>query len=259
MAKLEIISRSPNTPSNKPALLFVHGAFAGAWCWDEYFLPYFAARGYAAHAVSLRGHGNSEGELSLATLADFVADVQHAVTKLNITPVLIGHSMGGMVVQHYLSHNPVAGAILMNSVPPSGLGSSLHYMATLKPQLLAQLSLIQTLGSQFATPDMLKQALFSTNEIDADVMAKFFHAWQNEAQLAVAEMFAWQMVSKTADVPMLVIGAGKDVFFPYANTRNIAYHYGADWHIFNHLAHALMLENQWQQVADYMINWLEVN
>jgi pimeloyl-ACP methyl ester carboxylesterase len=257
MSKLEIISRTPSSSSNKPELLFIHGAFAGAWCWDEYFLPYFAKNGYKAHALSLRGHGNSQGEVNLATVADFVADVQNAVATLNTTPVLIGHSMGGMVVQHYLSHNPATGAILMNSVPPSGLSSSLCYMAMLKPQLLTQLSLIQSLGNQFATPNMLKQALFSTDDINVDIMDKFFHAWQNESQLAVAEMFAWQMVSKFNNMPILVVGAGKDVFFPYANTRDIAYYYGADWHIFNHLAHALMLENDWQQVADYIINWLE--
>jgi pimeloyl-ACP methyl ester carboxylesterase len=46
--------------SDRPTpLLFVHGAWHGAWCWDEYFLDFFAGRGYRALAVSLRGHGNS--------------------------------------------------------------------------------------------------------------------------------------------------------------------------------------------------------
>ena len=56
---LEILSRLPKERTTHAPLLFVHGAYTGAWCWDEYFLPYFAERGFEAHAVSLRGHGAS--------------------------------------------------------------------------------------------------------------------------------------------------------------------------------------------------------
>ena len=59
---LELISRTPTgRPTQATPLLFVHGVYTGAWVWDEYFLPYFAAQGYESHAVSLRGHGGSDG------------------------------------------------------------------------------------------------------------------------------------------------------------------------------------------------------
>ncbi len=58
---IELLSRSPSSPSHPTPLLFIHGAWHGAWCWAEHFLDYFAAHGYAAHALSLRGHGNSPG------------------------------------------------------------------------------------------------------------------------------------------------------------------------------------------------------
>ena len=57
--KLDLISRYPETTPEPTPLLFVHGSFSDARVWDENFLPYFARRGYAAHAVSLRGHGRS--------------------------------------------------------------------------------------------------------------------------------------------------------------------------------------------------------
>ena len=34
--------------AKRPSLLFIHGGFHGAWCWDEYLLPWFAARGWHA-------------------------------------------------------------------------------------------------------------------------------------------------------------------------------------------------------------------
>lgn len=260
MPKLEILNHLPSKSSQKPPLLFVHGAFAGAWCWDEYFLPYFAKQGYPAYAISLRGHGDSDGkaQLGLTTLSDFISDVQFACEQLEQTPILIGHSMGGMVVQKYIESHPVRGAILMNTVPPSGLTMSMFYMAMSSPFLLLQLSLIQGISPTFATPEMIKQALFSSEHISDEIMQKFFSHWHGEAQCAVAEMMNWQLPSnaKLADTPMLVLGAGKDVFFPYSNTRLTAHHYHADWYIFQHLAHAMMLENDWQSVADYIVTWL---
>ncbi|HEX9180581.1 MAG TPA: alpha/beta fold hydrolase, partial [Burkholderiales bacterium] len=59
--KLEVLRAAPAQPAGRAPLLFVHGAFSAAWCWAEHFLPYFADRGYDSYAVSLRGHGASEG------------------------------------------------------------------------------------------------------------------------------------------------------------------------------------------------------
>ena len=52
---IELISHVPAKLKHPSPVLFVHGAFVAAWCWDDHFLPYFAKRGYAAHALSLRG------------------------------------------------------------------------------------------------------------------------------------------------------------------------------------------------------------
>jgi hypothetical protein len=49
---LEVIEKG--SPSARP-LLFVHGGWHGAWCWDN-FLNYFADAGYRAVALSLRRH-----------------------------------------------------------------------------------------------------------------------------------------------------------------------------------------------------------
>jgi pimeloyl-ACP methyl ester carboxylesterase len=66
IVKLEIISRYPENRTRATPLLFVHGAFMGAWVWAETVLPYMAQHGYEAHAVSLRGHGQSEGRERLS-------------------------------------------------------------------------------------------------------------------------------------------------------------------------------------------------
>ena len=121
--KLEVITREPEGNARTTPILFVHGMFHGAWCWEEHFLPFFAQRGYAAHALSLRGHAGSEGceRLRWTSLADYVSDLGQVVNQLPRPPVLVGHSMGGMITQKYLQSHQSPAAVLLASISPIGL------------------------------------------------------------------------------------------------------------------------------------------
>src|SRR3954464_12957320 len=87
---------APDRARPSPPLLFVHGAYCDAWCWDVHILPWFAEAGYAAHALSLRGHGQSPGREDIGSLhlADYLDDVLSVVGSLAERPILVGHSMG---------------------------------------------------------------------------------------------------------------------------------------------------------------------
>jgi hypothetical protein len=49
----EIISKPPGSGSDKTPILFAHGAWHAAWCWDENFLSYFYKRGYPAYVEKI--------------------------------------------------------------------------------------------------------------------------------------------------------------------------------------------------------------
>src|SRR5690349_15958910 len=157
---LEVLSRETRTPSPKTPLLFVHGAYVGAWCWEEHFLDWFAARGHPAHAVSLRGHGASEGRRQLDDfgLADYAEDVAQAAAGLPVAPVLVGHSMGALVVQKFLEKGNAPAAILACPVPAYGLLPSSFTMAWTRPALFAGLNSVANGGR--ASPEVLREALF---------------------------------------------------------------------------------------------------
>ena len=116
---LETFSRLPASRTRKPQLLFVHGGYSDGWCWTPYFLPWFAARGWPSHALSLRGHGGSGGASMLfATgLDDYAADVERVATALDEPPILIGHSMGAAIVERMIATHPRRGAVLLAPVP----------------------------------------------------------------------------------------------------------------------------------------------
>jgi pimeloyl-ACP methyl ester carboxylesterase len=82
---LEVIDKGRPSAAHPVPLLFVHGGWHGAWCWDEHFLDFFADKGFRAAAVSLRGHGKSETEqpLNTCSIKDYVDDVLAAVDRLD--------------------------------------------------------------------------------------------------------------------------------------------------------------------------------
>ena len=81
---LQLIEAEPDFARTGAPILFVHGAFAGAWMWREVFMPFFSRRGRRCAAVSLRGHGASEGRAGLraARLSDYRDDLQRAFAAL---------------------------------------------------------------------------------------------------------------------------------------------------------------------------------
>lgn len=257
--QLEIISRYPDATPKTVPLLFVHGAFACARIWDVYFLPYFARKGYQAHALSLRGHGASAGreQLSGWSLADYVADLTQAVAGLERAPVLIGHSMGGMVIQKYLELQRPAGVVLMNSLPPQGSLPSLWGMLVSNPLLVYRLALIQIFGDAFATPDVMRQALFSDSLSEAQLRA-FYPLLHRESQRVSLDLLGLDplRLDRRPDIPLLVMGAGRDAFFSAGLVRDTARHYQAQCVIFPKMPHAMMLEDNWQQPAEYLLHWL---
>src|SRR5512145_1756851 len=161
--KLEVISRQPASSSHATPLLFIHGAWHGAWCWDEYFLEYFAAHGYATYALSLRGHGGSpeRDRLRWLSVADYVADVAQVASILPAPPVIVGHSMGGLVAQKYLETHPAPAAVLMASVPPAGTLDTALRIARRHPVLFAQVNLRLSLYPLVCTPELARESFFS--------------------------------------------------------------------------------------------------
>lgn len=257
--KLEIFHcQAADGNTSHPPVLFVHGAYCGAWLWAERFMPYFAQKGFTNHAVSLRGHGGSEGALTWATLEDYVDDVEVAAARLGAPPVIIGHSMGGLIVQHYLSRgNAASAAVLMASVPPSGLGSSAMHMSLNAPDVLWQLGLLQSLGPEAVASQAIQKAFFSDKTSPEDV-AHLLPRLQRESHRVSAELLSPPHPQPPkANIPMLVMGGDADCFLPVAAFRESATFYKADLDLLEGAPHGLMLDSfWWQPTADRIIAWL---
>lgn len=169
---LEVIDKGSSTESHPVPLLFVHGAWHAAWCWDEHFLDFFARNGYRALAVSLRGHGQSFAPESPrnVSFADYVDDVAAVAAALPRRPVVIGHSMGGSVVQKYLETHEAPLGVLVASVPPSGNPGFLMRWAKKHPWHFATIMLTGKSLRRLNTPELAREKMFSPYTAESDVV-----------------------------------------------------------------------------------------
>lgn len=257
--KLEVISREqPEKRRFETPLLFVHGTGHAAWCWDENFLPYFAEKGFSAHAVSLRGHGASEGgeKLKWTSVADYVADVFQAASALPQTPAVIGHSLGGLVVAKYLEKHSAPAGILFAPSPSEGMFLSGFKLQLRHPLLMMKVHLKQDFAVMFRTPKLAKKFLFSADADDARI-AEYAARFGRESYRAALEMIYNLPNRRKIKAPfLLVVGAENDALIAPKKIEKTAHVLNADCRIFPAMAHDLMLERGWRRVADFMIDWL---
>lgn len=257
--QLEFIERKAETKSFPLPVLFVHGAWHGAWCWEENFLGYFAERGFDCSVFSMRGHGESgcDGRFHLSGIDDYVEDLASVVEQIGEDPVLIGHSMGGLVVQRYLETHRSPAAVLLASVPPKGVLRFVLRIARRHPLTFLKYLVTQNPRTAVATPELVCDSFFS-RDISREKLDRYFSKIGNESARAAIEMMALRLprAGRVRGTPVLVLGAADDMVFSPAEVKATAREHGVEAEIFDDMAHDMMLEAGWQNVADRIIDWL---
>ncbi|AWK88025.1 alpha/beta hydrolase [Azospirillum thermophilum] len=263
MQTLEIIHRPPapgyRGPARPAPLLFVHGAFSGAWIWDETFLPWFSAQGWDSYAVSLRGHGRSAGRerLDCFGIADYVEDVLEAADRCPAPPVLVGHSMGGMIVQRAPIHRRFPAAVLMASAPPFGLWESTLGLAWRDPYVFQQMAMLSSFGGKAIDPEAIRRAMFSDDVPPAEA-ARYEPLLQEESRRVLLDIGGWIPFPPlpARGFPFLVMGAERDLLIPPDQVRATARLVGAEPVILPRMGHTIMLEPGWRTAAERIADWV---
>jgi pimeloyl-ACP methyl ester carboxylesterase len=109
--------------------VLVHGAFMGAWVWDDVRAG-LEAKGGKVSVVELPAHGDDMTPVKDATLDAYVASVEKAVDAAGAPVTLVGHSMAGMVISAVAEDKPhqIAELVYLAAYLP-GDGDSLQSLA----------------------------------------------------------------------------------------------------------------------------------
>jgi pimeloyl-ACP methyl ester carboxylesterase len=259
---LEVRSALPraNRRNQNPPLLFVHGAYCDAWCWEVHILPWFAAAGYPAYALSLRGHGKSPGRNDLGSLHldDYMDDIRQVVADLRARPVLIGHSMGATLIERLVAEETFPGAALICPVPPSGLLPVLTRLWWGRPDFFWHAQKLHHGAIDPVAMSTLREFYFTTNA-SPEILAGAMRHLSPESPQAVMEL-AWRGLSRRAqahDTPMCVIAAADDALFTPDEAQATAARHGTEAIVLDGLPHMLMLEPGWERLAKTLRDWIK--
>ncbi|PIA33286.1 hypothetical protein AQUCO_04100010v1 [Aquilegia coerulea] len=259
-----------------PPLVFIHGSFHAAWCWAVHWLPFFSGFGYDCYAVSLLGQGESDVSSGPAagTLQTHAMDVANFVEKeINIPPVLIGHSFGGLIVQSYISnmsntsfsgsnnmHPELAGAILVCSVPPSGNSGLVWRYLFSKP--IAAFKVTMSLAAKaFATSLPLCKETFFSNEMEDNLVQRYQELMKDSSRMPLFDLKKLNESLPVSSVPksfvkILVVGANNDFIVDNEGLNETANFYGVPPVSIEGVAHDMMLDCSWEKGAQVILSWL---
>jgi len=255
---LEVIDKGSCTDAHPVPLLFVHGGWHGAWCWDDHFLDFFAERGYRAVALSLRGHGSSPTPTPLprVTVNDYIDDVRATADGLGGSPVLVGHSLGGFVIQRYLERHNAPAAVLVGSLPPRGVMGAALRVWRRRPSMTLESWADPTLLKFLATPALTREYLFCAATPEPIVESCMQRAGAESIRAAMTDPMVRHVRTRRVHTPMLVLGAVHDGFISVGAVRATARAYRTEPEFFD-MGHNMMLEPGWADVANRIDAWLQ--
>ena len=248
-------------------IMMIHGMWGGGWRWEN-FKRFFEEKGYQCLTPTLRFHdvdpkAPPHPRLGNTSLLDYAQDLEQEIRKLDNPPILMGHSMGGLLAQILGSRGLGKALILLAPAPPYGI-------PILKPSVIRGfLSPLFKWGFWHKPMrQTFAEAAYSTMHLlTAEEQKRLYDRYVYESGRATYEMGLWFLDRKRAaqvqasriTCPVLVIVGSQDRMTPASVVRKIAEKYKpvATYRELPEHAHWLLVEPGWQEIAEGVADWLK--
>jgi pimeloyl-ACP methyl ester carboxylesterase len=238
----------------------VHGAFCAGWAFDAFRKP-FEAAGHPVACPDLPGHGAGGGSSTVTgrSMSDYAAAVRRVIDAQREPPILIGHSLGGLVAQMAARRARVAALILLAPSAPWGVTGSTAEEAISAVSLYA-LGPYWALGVE---PDYPAARRYLFDRLPRGERRATFARMQPESGRALWETLNWWLdpfattlvPARSVRAPVLAIVGGRDVIHPAATVRATTSRLGGETRVFPAMGHWLIGEPGWEDVAGACLDW----
>lgn len=247
----------------KPPVLMIHGAFCGPWSLDG-LKEKFEGAGYKVTAPALRFHDISPAPAALGAtgLADYAADLEEDIAALKTAPILVGHSMGGLLAQMLAARVKVSALILLApsapwGVPPTtlfeiGAAQSMHLQPGYWNQVLEPSRDVALAHSLDKLPKHLRDAVYDRFVPESGRATFEIMNWALDMNHASA------VEADAVTAPLLFLTGGEDRINPPSTVARIAALYGdrATAEVLPGMGHWLIGEPGWEKLVTRILLWL---
>jgi pimeloyl-ACP methyl ester carboxylesterase len=249
-------------------ILFITGAFVSHHCWDEW-RAYYENNGYKTIAPPWPGKEDDPKTIRAAQpnngiasirLADLINHYASIIAGLPEKPILIGHSLGGLLTQIFINRGLAASGIVIHSLAPKGI---------IPTQISFYRSTSKALGFFTSTRkaylmSFSKWQYAFTNGMPLNAQQKGYEKFAiPESKLVLRDC-----LSNTAKIdftkphaPLLFIAGSTDHCIPASLNKTNADRYKAPdsivtYKLFEGRNHFVLGQPTWKEEAAYILNWI---
>jgi pimeloyl-ACP methyl ester carboxylesterase len=248
-------------------IVLIHGLFVNNTSWKQW-KTYFEAQGYTVYTPANPGHegdptqlrANIHPQLTQTGFEDVVMNIVKLIDTLPEKPIVIGHSLAGLVVQKLIEMDKAVAGISIDGAPPKNVFAPLATIKVVLPVVNFFKGNKPFLGSK----DWYHHAFFNNySKAESDKLFETIAVPESRkvARDPLLSSFA-KIDFKKPHQPLLFIGGEKDNIFSAQFTQKIARAYQdknsvTDFKAFAGRSHFLCGEKGWEEIADYILGWLE--
>ena len=250
-------------------IVFIHGMFQNPKSWDNW-IKYFTGKGYNCIAPAWPLHEGDPaelrnnppaglGDLELQTIVD---KMEQVVTSLDEKPILIGHSVGGLITQILVNKGLALMGVPIDSVAPNAMlafdwGFMKNSALIANPfkgnePFYMDLESFQGSFCNTMTPEETEIAYNETVTHDSRNVLRDCMGDQGKIDVDIPH------------APLLFIGGEKDEIIPASLSQKNSKAYTdavsiSEFKEFPGRSHFICGQTGWEEVAGYIYNWLETH
>ncbi len=248
-------------------IFMIHGMWGGAWYWTNYKI-FFEQEGFNCVTTTLRYHDVNPQDppnvkLGITGLLDYAADLEREIRLLDEKPVIMGHSMGGLLAQILGSLGLAEALILLAPASPAGINA-------IRPSVVKSFLSIQTKWGFWKKPmrQTFGEAVYSMLHLmPPEDQKRTYEKFVYESGKAVFEIGYWFFDSSHASkvdesnvkCPVLIVAGKEDRITPVSVIKKVAEKYNtvSTFKVFENHAHWVIAEPGWEEIAKYSLGWLK--
>jgi pimeloyl-ACP methyl ester carboxylesterase len=255
-------------------IVLIHGFWVTPRSW-EHWVGRYRGRGYRVitpaypgFEVEVEALNRDPSPIESVTVPQILEHLAAVVRSVEVAPILMGHSAGGVFVQLLLDRGLGAVGVTLNSAPTEGVNVvPLSQVRSLFPVLKNPVNRHRAVG---LTPEQWRYTFTNTfSEDESEALYRRYAipapgriVWQTAlANLQPGHQDTWVDYKNDARAPLLFISGENDHLMPPAVQQSNAKHYTSatvtEVKEFPGRAHLMPAQRGWEEVADYALSWAE--